>query len=149
MKNFSSTKSIVVLTGAGISAESGIQTFRDSGGLWENYKVEDVASLEGFQNAPGMVHRFYNTRRKELLNNNIEPNLAHYALAQLEKSFSGEFLLITQNIDNLHERAGSKNIIHMHGELLKMRCEVSREVYTIISDSNSSDICKCCNCQDV
>ena len=110
-------KHIVVLTGAGISAESGIQTFRDADGLWENHNVQDVASPEGFQRDPEMVLRFYNERRKQLLT--VEPNAAHFALAKLEKAY--KVTIITQNIDDLHERGGSTNIIHLHGELLKSR----------------------------
>lgn len=110
-------KHIVVLTGAGISAESGIQTFRDADGLWENHNVQDVASPEGWQRDPEMVLRFYNERRKQLLT--VEPNAAHFALAALEKAY--KVTIITQNIDDLHERGGSTNIIHLHGELLKSR----------------------------
>lgn len=109
-------KKIVVLTGAGISAESGIKTFRDSNGLWENYNVSEVATPEGFYRNPQLVTEFYNTRRKELLN--VEPNKAHYLVAELEKDF--DVTVVTQNIDNLHERAGSHKIIHLHGELTKV-----------------------------
>lgn len=110
-------KHIVVLTGAGISAESGIQTFRDADGLWENHRVEDVASPEGFHRNPEMVLRFYNERRQQLLQ--VQPNAAHFALAELEKSY--KVTIVTQNIDDLHERGGSTHIIHLHGELLKSR----------------------------
>lgn len=112
----------VVLTGAGISAESGIQTFRDQNGLWENHRIEDVATPEGFARDPQLVQTFYNLRRAQLLSPAVQPNPAHLALAEFEKKFSGEFLLVTQNVDNLHERAGSQNLRHMHGELLKARC---------------------------
>jgi NAD-dependent deacetylase len=118
-------KHIVVLTGAGISAESGIQTFRDADGLWENHRVEDVASPEGFQRNPEMVLRFYNERRQQVMK--VEPNLAHYALAELEKAY--KVTIVTQNIDDLHERGGSTNIIHLHGELLKSR-SVKNENHT-------------------
>jgi NAD-dependent deacetylase len=118
-------KHIVVLTGAGISAESGIQTFRDADGLWENHRVEDVASPEGFQRNPEMVLRFYNERRQQVMK--VEPNLAHYALAELEKAY--KVTIVTQNIDDLHERGGSANIIHLHGELLKSR-SVKNENHT-------------------
>jgi NAD-dependent deacetylase len=113
---------IVILTGAGISAESGIQTFRDSNGLWNNHRVEDVATPEGFKNNPRLVNDFYNVRRAEL--KTVEPNDGHRALAKLEEAWKdiGGFLLITQNVDDLHERAGSKNIAHMHGELRGIRC---------------------------
>ncbi|NHB68905.1 SIR2 family NAD-dependent protein deacylase [Perlabentimonas gracilis] len=108
-------KKLVVLTGAGISAESGIRTFRDMGGLWEEYDVMEVASIEGWNKNPALVQRFYNDRRKQLYT--VEPNPGHIALAQAEKDF--EVHIITQNVDNLHERAGSTQIIHLHGELTK------------------------------
>ena len=137
-------KSIAVLTGAGISAESGIKTFRDIGGLWENYRVEEVASPEGFATDPALVHRFYNLRRHNLLHGDIHPNPAHQALARLEQEFPGDFLLVTQNIDNLHERAGSLRMVHMHGEILKMRCSVSGQVFPIDHDLSVEDRCECC-----
>lgn len=108
---------LVVLTGAGISAESGLKTFRDSDGLWEGYKVKDVATLEGWYKNPALVLDFYNQRRKQL--KDAIPNAAHKILAELENDF--DVHIITQNVDNLHEQAGSKNIIHLHGELLKVR----------------------------
>jgi NAD-dependent deacetylase len=141
----SNYQSIVVLTGAGVSAESGIKTFRAADGLWEDHRVEDVASPEGFIADPELVQRFYNARRHQLLHDGIQPNAAHIALAALEKNFTGEFLLVTQNIDNLHERAGSSNIIHMHGELLKMRCTWTGRVYPVESDIQVSDCCPCCD----
>lgn len=110
-------KKIVVLTGAGMSAESGISTFRDSGGLWDKYPVEQVATPEGFAANPELVLNFYNTRRKELLN--VKPNAGHIGLADLEKHF--DVRIITQNVDNLHERAGSTHVLHLHGELMKVR----------------------------
>ncbi|MBM7333858.1 MAG: Sir2 family NAD+-dependent deacetylase [Alcanivorax sp.] len=113
---------IVILTGAGISAESGIRTFRDSGGLWENHRLEDVATPEAFQRDPHGVQRFYNQRRAQLRDPAIRPNAAHRALAELERALPGQVLVVTQNVDDLHERAGSRNVIHMHGELLKARC---------------------------
>lgn len=137
--------SIVILTGAGISAESGIATFRASDGLWENHRVEDVASPEGFKRNPELVHQFYNQRRQQVLSKDIQPNPAHLALAHLENNFSGNYLLITQNIDNLHERAGSKNVLHMHGEILKQRCCISGDVYACEEDTNVGDLCACCN----
>ena len=109
-------KKIVVLTGAGMSAESGISTFRDSGGLWERYPVEQVATPEGYAANPKLVIDFYNDRRKQLLE--VEPNLGHKILAELEKDF--DITVVTQNVDNLHERAGSTNVIHLHGELTKV-----------------------------
>ncbi|MDR2206490.1 MAG: NAD-dependent deacylase [Flavobacteriaceae bacterium] len=110
-------KKLVVLSGAGISAESGIQTFRDSDGLWENHRVEDVASPEGFARNPKMVLDFYNLRRRQL--NDVFPNDAHKILADLEKKI--DVFIITQNVDDLHERAGSSNVLHLHGELKKAR----------------------------
>lgn len=110
-------QTVVVLTGSGISAESGISTFRDSGGLWEQYDIEDVATPEAFEQNPELVLDFYNQRRKQLFE--VEPNAAHYALARLEKSYDVQ--IITQNVDDLHERAGSSNVLHLHGELKKAR----------------------------
>ena len=110
-------KKLVVLSGAGISAVSGVKTFRDSNGLWENHRIEDVASFEGFQKNPQMVLDFYNARRKQL--REVEPNNAHLILAEFEAFFDVE--IITQNVDDLHERAGSTKITHLHGELLKVR----------------------------
>lgn len=110
-------KKIVILTGAGMSAESGIQTFRDSGGLWENHRVEDVATPDAFERNPDLVHEFYNLRRKQLLN--CLPNSAHIELTKLEGNF--DVTIITQNVDDLHQRAGSSNVIHLHGELKKVR----------------------------
>lgn len=138
---------LTILTGAGISAESGIPTFRDSiTGLWENYKVEDVATPEAFQRDPDLVHRFYNERRAKLTD--VEPNAAHFALAELEKFWLdnkiGRFLLITQNIDNLHERAGSQFVQHMHGELMKLRCDICHEVSDFSGDSSIETECPVC-----
>jgi len=110
-------KKLVVLTGAGMSAESGISTFRDSGGLWEQYKIDDVATPEGWRRNPALVLEFYSQRRKQLLT--TQPNDGHLALAALEKDFDVQ--IITQNVDNLHERAGSTHILHLHGELTKVR----------------------------
>lgn len=113
-------RSIVILTGAGISAESGIPTFRGSDGLWEGHRVEDVATPEAFARNPELVHTFYNMRRAAL--GTVEPNPAHKALARLEQEFNGTVLVVTQNVDDLHERAGSRNVLHMHGELRKAWC---------------------------
>lgn len=110
-------KKLVVLTGAGMSAESGIATFRDSGGLWEKYPIEQVATPEAFHENPELVLEFYNIRRRELLK--AKPNAGHYGLAALENDF--EIYIITQNVDNLHEQAGSSRVIHLHGELMKSR----------------------------
>ena len=111
---------VLVLTGAGISAESGIRTFRAADGLWEEHRVEDVATPEGFDRDPELVQAFYNARRRQLQQPEIQPNAAHLALAKLQDALGDRFLLVTQNIDNLHERAGNTNVIHMHGELLKV-----------------------------
>ena len=110
-------KKLVISTGAGISAESGITTFRDAGGLWENYPVMDVASADGFARNPALIHKFYNERRKQLVK--CEPNAAHKALVDLEKWY--DVYVITQNVDNLHEKAGSSKVLHLHGELMKVR----------------------------
>lgn len=112
-------KKITVLTGAGVSAESGISTFRDSDGLWENHNVQDVASIEGWYRNPALVLDFYNARRAQLFT--VKPNAAHLAIADLEKDY--DVTVVTQNVDNLHERAGSTRIIHLHGELTKVRPE--------------------------
>ena len=114
--------SIVVLTGAGISKESGLDTFRDTDGIWSRVRLEDVATPEAFRRDPAKVHGFYNARRRGLLGAEVAPNQAHEALVRLELDWPGEVLLVTQNIDDLHERAGSRNLIHMHGEILKARC---------------------------
>lgn len=137
-------KHIVILTGAGISQESGIRTFRAADGLWEEHSIDDVATPEGFARDPQLVHQFYNTRRAQLLSGDIEPNAAHQALAKLEQEYPGEVLVITQNIDDLHERAGQKDLIHMHGELLKMRCSVTGQLYDIHGDITGSSSCECC-----
>ena len=137
-------KRIVILTGAGISAESGIRTFRAADGLWEDHRVEDVATPEGYIRDPELVLDFYNQRRRALSQPDIKPNAAHYALAKLQQKFNGECLLVTQNIDNLHERAGSTNVIHMHGELLKVHCPKTNKVYAWPNDLTSQDHCTCC-----
>lgn len=111
---------IVILTGAGVSAESGVDTFRDKNGLWSKIDYRDVATPEGFAANPALVHEFYNMRRRRIAE--LEPNEAHRALARLERDFAGDVLLVTQNIDDLHERAGSKNLIHMHGEHRSALC---------------------------
>ena len=130
-------KKFVISTGAGISAESGISTFRDSGGLWDKYPVMEVASAEGFARNPALVHEFYNTRRKELIA--VEPNDAHRGLVELEDDY--EVNIITQNVDNLHERAGSKNVLHLHGELMKIRSmRVDSRVYELTPDNLESSV---------
>lgn len=133
---------MVVLSGAGISAESGVKTFRDSNGLWENHRIEDVASFEGFQKNPQMVLDFYNARRKQL--REVEPNNAHLILAEFEAFFDVE--IITQNVDDLHERAGSTKITHLHGELLKVRpIDSETEILQWEEDLNVGD----CNAKGI
>ena len=128
-------KKLVFLTGAGISAESGISTFRDSGGLWEQYPVQDVASIDGYIRNPELVIRFYNERRKQLLT--VEPNDAHRYVASLEEQY--DTVVVTQNIDNLHEMAGSTNVIHLHGELMKATSSDNpndpRQIVTLPADN--------------
>lgn len=129
-------KKLVVLTGAGISAESGLRTFRDSDGLWEGYQIEDVATPRAWKKNPQLVLDFYNYRRKDVLA--AQPNAAHIGLAELENDF--DVTIITQNIDDLHERGGSTNIVHLHGEILKMRSERDDDlVYEIKDDINLGD----------
>jgi len=140
-------KHIVVLTGAGVSAESGLQTFRDNGGLWEGQRVEDVATPEAFSANPAFVQKFYNLRRQQLLLPSVTYNAAHDALAAFEQSFLGEFTLVTQNVDNLHQRAGSKNIFPMHGELLKARCVSCDSVCEWTEDILAESACSHCGCQ--
>ncbi len=130
---------IVILTGAGISAESGIRTFRDAGGLWEGHRIEDVATPEAWKRQPEMVLEFYNARRRQLLT--VQPNQAHRALVELQNNH--DVVIITQNVDDLHERAGSKNVIHLHGELLKARsCIHEHLVYAWSKDIIMGDHCE-------
>ena len=129
-------KKLVVLTGAGVSAESGIMTFRDSDGLWENHKVEDVAAIEGWYKNPELVLDFYNARRSQLAT--VRPNAAHFAIAELENDF--DVTVITQNVDNLHERAGSTRVIHLHGELTKVRPENTYNEMDGFSEASVFDI---------
>ena len=132
-----SKKKLVVLSGAGVSAESGLKTFRDSDGLWEGYNIEDVATPRAWRKDPKLVLDFYNYRRKNVLD--AKPNAAHYGLAELEKSFA--VTIITQNIDDLHERAGSTNVLHLHGEIFKMRSERSEDlIYEIRGDMKLGDV---------
>lgn len=128
---------LVVLTGAGMSAESGIATFRDSGGLWDKYPVMDVASHDGFVRNPSLVHEFYNKRRRELVG--AQPNAGHRALVELEKFYDVE--VITQNVDDLHERAGSASVLHLHGELMKIRSMKHPErIYTLTPDNLETSV---------
>ena len=143
----SAPRSVVVLTGAGISAESGIRTFRASDGLWEEHRIEDVASPEGFARNSTLVYDFYNQRRRQLQEPAIKPNAAHSALAKFEHDLlqaGGELLLVTQNVDNLHERAGSESLYHMHGELLKSRCINSGLIFEWREDLGFDSVCRCC-----
>lgn len=133
---------IVILTGAGLSAESGLATFRDKGGVWARYDYREVATPEGFARNPALVHEFYNMRRRDL--RNVAPNAAHLALARLEKEHHGEVLVVTQNVDNLHETAGTRNLIHMHGELLKVYCTGCRQARSWSDDLSTELACPDC-----
>lgn len=138
-----SPRRIVVLTGAGISAESGVATFRATDGLWEEHRIEDVATPEGYLRDPQLVHRFYNERRRRLCT--VSPNPAHESLAALERRFAGEVLVVTQNIDDLHERAGTTALVHMHGELRKGRCDRCAAVVEADRDLDSASACRVCS----
>tara|TARA_Y100000590_G_scaffold461886_1_gene624544 strand:- start:1407 stop:2141 length:735 start_codon:yes stop_codon:yes gene_type:complete len=135
---------IFILTGAGISQESGIKTFRDQNGLWNNHKIQEVATLDGFKNNPQLVYKFYNDRRRELNHKNTKANKAHTILSNLEKYIN--INIITQNIDNLHEKAGSSNVIYMHGELNKVRCvNNEKHIFNWIKDLNENHKCNICD----
>ena len=137
---------VAVLTGAGISAESGIRTFRAEDGLWEEHRLEDVATPYAWKKDPEMVWRFYQGRRRQLLEVDVNP--AHEALAELEEGFGDDFTLITQNVDDLHERAGSNRLIHMHGELRRLRCEECDEVIVAMEPEHLKDeYVPCSSCQ--
>lgn len=150
---------IVVLTGAGISAESGLKTFRGVDGLWEGHRVEDVATPEAFLRNPALVYQFYNERRRGLLQDDVRPNAAHGSLGQLQEDWprknGGSVTIVTQNIDNLHERGGAQDVIHMHGELLKMFCMHCMaaagqepeyvEKHDILDDLNEKTVCASCH----
>jgi NAD-dependent deacetylase len=135
---------IVILTGAGISKESGLDTFRCADGIWSRVNLEDVATPEGFARNPELVQAFYNARRAKLLDAAVQPNAAHLALTRLENEWPGEMLIVTQNIDDLHERAGSRNVLHMHGELTKARCAACGEVVVCTQDLTLDDRCEAC-----
>ncbi|MBS1182720.1 MAG: NAD-dependent protein deacylase [Proteobacteria bacterium] len=139
----SAESSIVVLTGAGISQESGLDTFRDAGGIWARYDIDDVATPEGFRRNPPLVHEFYNTQRREAAT--AVPNPAHAALAELEKVWPGRFLLVTQNIDGLHEKAGSKALFHMHGTLDGFLCEACGRRGSWADDMSTNSTCPQCS----
>jgi NAD-dependent deacetylase len=135
---------IVVLTGAGISRESGLATFRDADGVWARIRIEDVATPEAFARDPEQVHGFYNARRAQLRDPAIGPNAAHRALAELDAAWPGPLLLVTQNVDDLHERAGSRRLLHMHGELAKARCMRCGSVRSWTGDLSVSTPCPAC-----
>jgi len=140
------SKNIVILTGAGISAESGIDTFRAAGGLWEQHRIEDVATPQGYAEDPELVHNFYNMRRAAL--KTVKPNAAHIALSKLEAGLNesgGQLTLVTQNVDDLHERGGVKDVIHMHGRLTSMLCGICEHRWEHMQDASPEMICpKCC-----
>lgn len=133
---------IVILSGAGISAESGLGTFRDAGGLWQQYELEQVATPEGFARDPALVHEFYNARRANA--RGASPNAAHEALARLERSYPGEVLIVTQNIDDLHERAGARNVVHMHGDLFRALCAACGHRWDAPAVMDPADACPAC-----
>lgn len=133
---------IVILTGAGISAESGVPTFRGPDGLWEGHRVEDVATPEAFARDPVLVQRFYDARRAALAK--VEPNPAHHALAKLDREFDGELLIVTQNVDDLHERAGARRLLHMHGELKRALCTACRGSHAWDGDLIDGPACPGC-----
>jgi len=137
--------SIVILTGAGISAESGLGTFRDEGGLWAQHRIEDVATPEAFARDPALVHQFYNARRAQA--DKAQPNAAHEALARLEAEHKGEVLIITQNVDGLHEAAGSQNVLHMHGELAGALCHACGYRWPAPLEMHPQDACPDCGTQ--
>jgi len=136
------TGRLTVLTGAGVSAESGVATFRTAGGLWEKHRIEDVATPTAFARNPRLVLDFYNARRRQLFE--VKPNPAHFALARLEEHLGDRFTLITQNVDDLHERAGSRRVYHMHGELLMARCVDCAEALRWERDITLEDACTRC-----
>ena len=140
------TPHIVVLTGAGISAESGIQTFRGAGGLWEDHRIEEVATPEAYERDPALVQRFYNHRRQQLLSGNTQPNPAHRALAELARAANGHCLVVTQNIDDLHDREEHRHLLHMHGELVRSRCTACGRMFEQHTDLSTSS--QCLNCTE-
>ena len=136
--------SIVLLTGAGISREAGLATFRDPDGIWARVRIEDVATPGAFARDPARVHAFYNARRAQLRDPAIQPNAAHLALAELDAAWPGELLLVTQNVDDLHDRAGSRRMLHMHGELMKARCRRCEAVHPWAEDMSVATCCPAC-----
>lgn len=135
-------RSIVILTGAGISQESGLDTFRSEDGLWAKHRIEDVCTPEGFQRDPALVQRFYTGLRQGLAD--VQPNAAHVALARLEKEWPGEVFLVTQNVDDLHDRAGSRHLLHMHGELMKGTCTACGAVFPWDGEMSMQSVCPSC-----
>lgn len=135
---------IVVLTGAGISRESGLATFRDADGIWARVRLEEVATPEAFARDPGRVHAFYNARRRQLADPAVQPNEAHHALARLSTEWPGGVTVVTQNVDDLHDRAGTLNVIHMHGELTKARCVACGSVHAWAGDLSVDTACPSC-----
>jgi NAD-dependent deacetylase len=139
----------MILSGAGLSAESGIKTFRGHDGLWENYKIKDVCSVEGYKKNPQLIANFYDSRRKELAK--TKPNLAHKKIAELKEKYSDLIAIITQNVDNLLEQAGckTKDVVHVHGTLTDLRCQVCGEVFSIGYESQENKTCPKCNSKDI
>ncbi len=135
---------IVVLTGAGISRESGLHTFRDPDGIWATTRIEDVATPDAFRRDPDRVHAFYNARRQQLRGPSVRPNAAHAALARLEREWPADVLVVTQNIDDLHERGGSRAVLHMHGEILKARCASCGAITPWVDDLSVDLVCDSC-----
>jgi NAD-dependent deacetylase len=140
--DFGAVQRIVILTGAGLSAESGIATFRDKGGIWSTVRIEDVATPEAFARNPARVHEFYNTRRRSAVG--VQPNQAHEALARLDAAWPGDLLIVTQNIDGLHEAAGAKRLLHMHGELGQAFCQHCKMRAPVSGDLSTADRCGQC-----
>jgi len=135
-------RKIVILTGAGISAESGLGTFRDAGGIWQRYRIEDVATPEAFARDPEFVHRFYNARRVQAAE--AQPNAAHHALARLQTGHPGEVVIVTQNVDGLHEAGGARDVIHMHGELARALCAGCGSRWAAAPEMSPRDVCPDC-----
>jgi NAD-dependent deacetylase len=142
--SFTGSETIVVLTGAGISRESGLSTFRDKDGIWARVNIDDVATPGAFRRNPALVHDFYNARRRQLLTESVKPNAAHGALTELQRAWKGNVLVVTQNIDDLHERAGTTGVLHMHGELLNARCALCSRRVRWIDDLTVATVCPSC-----